>query len=530
MDIVLGVSMTPTAVRMVLVEGDKADGATVDHDVFDITAIEGSATSSASEQVIAAILGTQESAVAMGHRLVSAGVTWSDHAEAAVLREALAARGISDVTLFSEWHAAGALAQTAGRVVGHSKTALVFVERDTATVSVVDTTDGSIVKVDSRSLHSMDAMAVLTEMVTSLQEDAAPPEGIFLLGSGVDVSSVKEHLSNHVTIPVSAPEHPEMALARGAALASANAPGSEASTTGLAYSLDPDGPTALVTQLVGSDGSSIDDAVAGLDAWDGEAAGKPFLLTGSALTAIFLVGVVALVISLAVGIRPTVDTRPNPGQGIASPSNAALPPSALPNAPAVQQPAAPLPAAPPPAAQPPAPETIPEPAPVVQQQPAPRAPVAQALAPTPREVAAAPAAPPEAALPPTPDAPPPAPAPVAPPPAQFGAPGAPAPAFVPGPAQPMVPILPPFIYLGPAPSYRQPAREYDPRWYPPPQQQWPQQPPQQQWPQQPPQQQWPQQQSPSDSGYGPGNWGPGSGRGGSDGPRGRAPLWPWPGD
>jgi hypothetical protein len=61
-DIVLGVSMTPTTVRMVLVEGEKADGVTVDHDVFDITGIEGSATSSAAEQVVAAVLGTQESA------------------------------------------------------------------------------------------------------------------------------------------------------------------------------------------------------------------------------------------------------------------------------------------------------------------------------------------------------------------------------------------------------------------------------------------------------------------------------------
>ena len=35
MDIVLGVSMTPTTVRMVLVEGEKGDGLTVDHDAFD---------------------------------------------------------------------------------------------------------------------------------------------------------------------------------------------------------------------------------------------------------------------------------------------------------------------------------------------------------------------------------------------------------------------------------------------------------------------------------------------------------------
>ena len=51
MDIVLGVSMTPTTVRMVLVEGEEADGMTSNNDVFDITAVEGVPTSSASERV-----------------------------------------------------------------------------------------------------------------------------------------------------------------------------------------------------------------------------------------------------------------------------------------------------------------------------------------------------------------------------------------------------------------------------------------------------------------------------------------------
>ena len=83
MDIVLGVSMTPTTVRMVLVEGDKADGSIVDHDAFDVAANDGSATSSkAAEQVVEAILGTKESAAAGGHHFKSIGVTWSDHAEA----------------------------------------------------------------------------------------------------------------------------------------------------------------------------------------------------------------------------------------------------------------------------------------------------------------------------------------------------------------------------------------------------------------------------------------------------------------
>src|ERR1700758_1628307 len=151
--------MTPTTVRMVLVEGERADGLTVDHDVFDVTAIGDSANTSAPDQVISAILGTQQSALAGGHRLVATGVTWSDHHEAAALRAVLAAHDIDDVTLVSELHAAGALAQAVGRAVGYDTTALMFVDRDAATLSVVRVEDGSIVKVLGRSLHSEKAMA-----------------------------------------------------------------------------------------------------------------------------------------------------------------------------------------------------------------------------------------------------------------------------------------------------------------------------------------------------------------------------------
>ena len=225
MDIVLGVSMTPTTVRMVLVEGEKADGLTVDHDVFDVASGEGSATSNAAEQVIAAVLGTKESAEAGGHHLKSIGVTWSDHTEASVLRDTLTARGIDDVMLVSDGHAAAALAQAVGRAVGYETTALLFIDRDTATLSVVKTDDGSVVKVLSSTLHSSDAMAVLTEMAAAVDAQESPPQAMFVVGSGVDVSAVKTHLEHLVSLPVSAPDEPELALARGAALASANAPG-----------------------------------------------------------------------------------------------------------------------------------------------------------------------------------------------------------------------------------------------------------------------------------------------------------------
>lgn len=399
MDIVLGVSMTPTTVRMVLVEGVKADGVTVDHDVFDVASAEGSAK--VAEHVVAAVQGTKESAEAGGHHLKSIGVTWSDHAEATALRDALAAHGIDDVMLVSEGHAAASLAQAVGRAVGYDTTALLFVDRDTATLSVVQTDDGSVVKVLSRTLHSSDAMAVLTEMAEAVAAQDAPPQGIFVVGAGVDISSVKAHLEHLVSLPVNAPDDADLALARGAALASAAAPTFEATTVGLAYSQDPDGTTAgsvyaglpgLETQLASATADEAVDEFAATEMRPVEEERKPFLLVGSALTSLFVVGVVALVISLAISIRPTADQRPSPAQSAITPATQA---PARPQAPA-QQEAAILPSDPPSA------ETIKPPVPVVQEAPqqAPRTVyVEQAPAPAP---APAPAAPPPAPAVPTP--------------------------------------------------------------------------------------------------------------------------------
>src|SRR4051794_8132979 len=389
--------MTPTTVRMVLVEGDKADGSIVDHDVFDVTAADGTATSSnAAEQVVEAVLGTKESAAEGGHHLKSIGVTWSDHAEASILRDTLAARGIEGVMLVSDGHAAGALAQAVGRAVGYATTALLFIDRDTATLSVVQTDDGSVVKVLSRSLHSGDAMAVLADMAAAVDAQDSPPQGMFVVGSGVDVSSVKAHLQNLVSLPVSAPDEPELALARGAALASANAPAFEATTVGLAYSQDPDGTTAgnayvglaaAETQLAPVGAGPLDEYAAQTDMEPipTDEGRKPFLLVGSALTSIFVVGVVALVISLAVSIRPTVDQRPNPGPNAIVPSTVAPAPAPVQEA---QQPVLP----PPPA------QTIKAPVPVaVQEAPAPQQAPRQVFverAPAPQAPAPVPAAPP----------------------------------------------------------------------------------------------------------------------------------------
>ncbi|WP_166902214.1 hypothetical protein [Mycobacterium sp. DL440] len=379
MDIVLGVAMAPTTVRMVLVEGEKADGVTVDHDVFDVTAGDDSASISASDQVVAAILGTQESATTGGHHLKSIGVTWTDHSDAAALRDTLSAHGIDDVMLVSESHAAAALAQAVGRAVGYDTTALLFIDRDAATLSVVKTDDGSVVKVLAQSLHTTDAMAVLTDMAAAVEASDSAPDGMFVLGAGVDVASVKAHLENLVSLPVSAPDEPEMALARGAALASATAPAFEATTVGLAYSQDPDGTTAgsayalagLATEMAPLGDAPVGGVGLVGDEMPMEEERKPFLLVGSALTSVFVVGVVALVIS------PVAYTHLQEAPAPA--------PQAPPRTVYVEQPAAAPPPAPEaPAPVPEAPPPAPEPAPPIYNPPAPYIPPLVVLPPAPR--------------------------------------------------------------------------------------------------------------------------------------------------
>ena len=431
MDIVLGVSMTPTAVRMVLVEGEKADGVTVDRDGVDLAGGPARPGADSADQVIAAILGTRESAVESGHHLKSTGVAWTDHAAAARLSQILRARGIDDIVLVSELHAASALAQAIGQAIGYERTALLFLERTTATLAVVRTVDGVVVWVDSRSLHTVDAVAELRQMVGGLRTATEPPDAVFMVGSGVDIAALRPAIAASTSLPVHAPDEGEFALARGAALASAAAPRYEASTVGLAPGLLPAEDTQAAfgaTQLAAAGymaplGYSAvpdeEDDLAGFGAQFGagdpgeltvdepgdavDSDRKSFLLAGSALSTVFVVGVAALAISLAVVVRPAVDQRPDSvgnavlptGQAPAAGAGEALAPETIQAPiPVAQQaprtvfvaPGAPAPAAPvpaPPPASVPAPAQIPAPAPPPVPGPASAAPVTVTLAPAP---------------------------------------------------------------------------------------------------------------------------------------------------
>lgn len=430
MDIVMGVSMAPRTVQMVLVEGENADGATVDEDNFEITT-DGQAdnppTPSPADQVVGAIVGTSESAVEGGFRLSSTGVTWTDPIEASELRDALAARKIENVMLVSAFLAAAALAQTVGSSLGYANTGLLFIEPDSATLAVVDSADGSITDVHRELLPDDDteAVAQLTAMTSTADGLASRPEGLFVVGSGVDIGMIKSELEAATALLVSIPSEPETALARGAALASAHAPLFDSSTAALAYAQDPGTGAvhpemALAAGLAGAGfaAGAVDhdatehneplaysaDPVGDADAYTAPGGGavlaedeaalggvdeyqherKPFLVALGVLT-IFVAGVAALAIALALDIRPHVDQRPNLGQNAVVPAKPAVPapapappPAAPAPAPAAPVPApapAPAPAGPPPAPALPPPPALPAPPIAPPPLPAPRAPI-----------------------------------------------------------------------------------------------------------------------------------------------------------
>jgi hypothetical protein len=438
LDIVLGASMAPTAVRLVLVEGQNGDGVTVEEDSFEFAPVANSATSDAVDQVIAAIDGTREGAVEGGFQLTSTGVTWTDPADVAALREELAARDMRNVMLVSPLLAAAALTQTVGQAMGYEHIAMLFVEPGSATLAVVEVADGSIVDLHRRHLESASQGAIAAElaaMIAGLDAQGAWPEGVFLIGCGTDIVGIKTALAAITPLDVSAAEEPDMALARGAARASANAPLFASSTAALAYALDPGtgevsprgpAPTYLDISANADLGERVRAYSALNDDYDETPRRRrPMFLAGSALAGIGAVVAGVVVVSLT-SDRPTSAVRHQPGVSAATPAQqvptqvpsnppeAQLPPPSLPPAPvpAVAAPPAPPPQAelPVPSSEPPAPAVAappPAPAAPVHRAPAERAPEylptpVRHAAPAPPPAAPPPSAPPPAAVPPPP--------------------------------------------------------------------------------------------------------------------------------
>jgi hypothetical protein len=220
-DAVLGLSVTPSAVGLVLVEGQDADGATMDRDAFEIRHRRSSALQT-SEQAAAAVLRTEAMAVARGHRLHSIGVTWSDDAdaEASLLLKSLTDSGFDNVVPVRLPEATEALAWGIAEVIGHETTAVCVIEPETVITLIVHARDGAVQTAVNQTINSEERLIRWLSAVFTRAD--WQPEALVVVGSGGDLEALMPRLEDALAVPVFAPAEAELALARGAALASAH--------------------------------------------------------------------------------------------------------------------------------------------------------------------------------------------------------------------------------------------------------------------------------------------------------------------
>jgi hypothetical protein len=220
-DAVLGLSVTPSAVGLVLVEGQDADGATVDREAFEIPRRRRSTPLQTSEQAAAAVLRTEAVAATRGHRLHSIGVTWSDDAdtEASLLLRSLTESGFDNVVPVRLSEATEALAWGVAEVIGEEITAVCVIEPETVIALIVHTGEGAV---QTAVNHAVDSEETLIRWLCAVFTRADwRPQALVVVGSGGEVDALMPRLEAVLSVPVFAPADSELALARGAALASA---------------------------------------------------------------------------------------------------------------------------------------------------------------------------------------------------------------------------------------------------------------------------------------------------------------------
>ncbi|GAB3225184.1 DUF7159 family protein [Mycolicibacterium hippocampi] len=221
MDAVLGLSVTPSAVGLVLVEGQDADGATLDGLGFDVDDGGSGSALRTCEQAAAAVLRTEANAADRGHRVRSIGVTWSDDAdaEASLLLKSLSDSGFDNIVPVRLSEATDALARGIAEVAGYPTTAVCVIEPEQLLTLVVQTQQGAVqTAVNHNVVTEEDLVGWLSAVFT--KADWAP-EALVLVGSAEDLDGLRPVLEDALSVPVYTPAEAQLALARGAALACA---------------------------------------------------------------------------------------------------------------------------------------------------------------------------------------------------------------------------------------------------------------------------------------------------------------------
>ena len=221
MDTVLGLSLTSTSVGWVLVEGRAADGTILDHDDFEVRPAAGLQAAYTSEQASSAVLDAQAAAAAHDQRMHVVSVTWSDEAaaESALLLETLTDAGFDNIVPVRLHDACEMLARAIAPMVGYDKAAVCVLDGDSTIVVMVDSCEDDA---QTAVKELSGGPGALVHWLTALFDRSSwQPSGVVIVGPDDDLESLSRRLKATVPVPVITQSGAELALARGAALASA---------------------------------------------------------------------------------------------------------------------------------------------------------------------------------------------------------------------------------------------------------------------------------------------------------------------
>ena len=206
--LVLGLSMSSKDIRGVLVDGETGEGAQVDRRVLDLVDDDASDAEAFLESLVA------------GEDLHTVGLTWSPDAEpvAIKVRETLEVLGAgAPVVAVPDVEAAEALARGIAELTEYDFLIVCIVEPDAA---IIATVDGFRVTVEC--VDGVDS-ATLIDRARAVVRSARPsPDAVFVLGSA-DTDELVSALTEATSQPVLTATEADLALPRGAALASARA-------------------------------------------------------------------------------------------------------------------------------------------------------------------------------------------------------------------------------------------------------------------------------------------------------------------
>ena len=221
MQSVLGLSVTSTSVGWVLLDGQGPDAAVLDYDAFDMQSGVNGAEADKSPHAAAA-RGAKTIATASGHKVGSVQVTWTEDVEAgsADLLKSLADLGFDNVQSVKLTRAAQTWGIETGRESEHAKTGLCILEPTGATIMIIATGAGSVRTAVTNGRESADDL--VEWLRTVFCKDGWLPESLYLMGAQADLDEVTQPLADALPIPVSDSVDTQLALARGAALATAD--------------------------------------------------------------------------------------------------------------------------------------------------------------------------------------------------------------------------------------------------------------------------------------------------------------------